>query len=58
MKIGKIDFSDKLKSLSYTNFKKYYEKGGFKEKTGLCAESAAEKLGIKTPSTKKKKEGD
>jgi len=55
MKIGKIDFSDKLKSLSWTSFKKYYKDGGFEVKTGKTAEQAAILLEIKTP---KKSKGD
>ena len=45
MDIGKVSYSDKLKSLSWSKFKKWWGKHG----KDLSAEEAAKKFGIKTP---------
>jgi hypothetical protein len=45
--IGKLSYSGKLKNLTFTNFKKYWEGGKNEKRTGLNAEKAAEKFGIK-----------
>lgn len=45
MEIGKVSYSDKLKSLKWSEFKKYWGKHG----KDLSAEEAALKFGIKTP---------
>ena len=58
MEIGKISYSDKLKSLSFPNFIKYWEDGENESKTGLNAEKAAKKFGIKAPKVKEDKEGE
>ena len=54
MKIGKWDFSEKLKSLSFYEFKKFWKDGNYQEKTGQTVEFAAKEIGIKLP--KKQKE--
>ena len=57
MQIGKLDFNEKLKSLSWTNFKKFWNEG-YEVQTGLTAEQAAGKFGIKVPEKKNKKGGE
>ena len=54
MQIGKISFSDKLKSLTWTNFKKYWNESGHEKDTGLTPVEAAKHFGIKTPIKDKK----
>jgi hypothetical protein len=56
MKIGKICFSEKLKSLSWVNFKKYWNDSGHEKETGLTPLEAAKMFGIKTPTSNKKGE--
>ena len=54
IQIGKISFSDKLKSLTWTNFKKYWTESGHEKDTGLTPVDAAKHFGIKAPSKDKK----
>lgn len=56
MEIGKIRFSEKLKSLTWTNFKKYWTESGHEKDTGLTPVDAAKMFGIKTPTSNKKGE--
>lgn len=56
MEIGKISYSEKLKSLSFPEFKKFWEDGEEK-RTGLTAKEAAKKFGIKIPGKKDSEEG-
>lgn len=53
MQIGKLDFNEKLKSLSWTEFVKFWK--GYEVQTGLTVEQAAGKFGIKVPEKKNKK---
>lgn len=46
--IGNMSFSGKLKQLSFANFKKYWNECKHDKDTGLSAEKAAPKFGIKT----------
>jgi hypothetical protein len=57
MNIGDISFSEKLKSLSFTNFKKFWNDGDFDKKTGLKAEKAARKFQITVPGKRKDEKG-
>ena len=57
MEIGKISYSKKLKSLSFPNFKKFWESGEEK-RTGLTAKEAAKIFEIKVPVKKKTDKGD
>lgn len=54
MEIGKIRFSEKLKSLTWVNFKKYWTESGHEKDTGLTPVEAAKHFGIKTPIKDKK----
>lgn len=54
MQIGKICFSEKLKSLSWVNFKKYWNDSGHEKETGLNPFDAAKQFGIKLPAKIKK----
>ena len=54
IQIGKISFSDKLKSLTWENFEKYWKESGHEKDTGLCPVDAAKHFGIKAPSKDKK----
>jgi len=47
MIIGKWDFSEKLKSLSFTAFKKFWKEGDYEAKTGLTIDQAAKEFGVK-----------
>lgn len=57
MEIGEISYSKKLKSLSFPNFKKFWE-GGEEKRTGLTAKEAAKIFEIKVPVKKKTDKGD
>lgn len=47
MIIGGWDFSEKLKSLTFAEFKKFWKAGDYERKTGLTVELAAKKFEIK-----------
>lgn len=50
MKIGNVHYSEKLKSLNWTNFKKFWKRKG---QSDIKPEDAALKMGIKIPERKK-----
>lgn len=56
MLIGNISYSNKLSSLKWSNFKKYWNENE-RDRTGLTAEKAAVKFGITVPSKKLNKGG-
>lgn len=53
VKIGRVSFNDTWKSLKWREFSKQYKP--YKDLTGVSAEEAAKKLGVKVP--KKDNEG-
>ena len=54
MKIGKISFSEKLKFLTLSHFKKYWTDSGHEKDTGLTPVEAAKLFGIVIPAENKK----
>jgi hypothetical protein len=56
MIIGKFDFSEKLKTLSLANFKRFWMEGDWEKQTGKTAEEAAVLIGVKLPDKKTKGE--
>ena len=53
MQIGKVNYNDRLKSLTWLNFKKFWNEGEV-NRVGLTAEEAAKIFGIKVPVKTKK----
>lgn len=56
MQIGKYSFSEKLRSLTWANFKKFWIEARHEKDTGLTPVEAAKLFGIKVPTLKKKGE--
>lgn len=56
IKIGKISYSEKLKLLTWSNFKKFWNNREL-QRTGITAEEASLKFGIKIPGKKSNKKG-
>lgn len=53
MQIGKVDYNERLKLLTWPNFKKFWNEGEV-NRTGITAEEAAKEFGIKVPVKNKK----
>lgn len=46
MKIGNVHYSDRLKSLTWTNFKRFWKRKG---QSDISVENAAKNFGINVP---------